>query len=559
MRKASGLRGQRRKGAASAPGLIALAQGDYRNLLAVLYGQGYFAGSISIRLAGTEASRYEFGSELPADPSVVVNVVPGPVFRFGRIGFADPQPPGAEIPEDFRSGRIARAGVVVDAETAALDAWRQAGHPKAELLEQIAVANHRTNTLDVTIRIAPGPKARFGPVAVEGAKRVDPDFIRHMADIPTGSRYDPDDVKRASEQLNRLRVFRSVRVVEADEEVDPDGSLPITLETTPRLPRRFGVGATASTTEGIGLEAFWLHRNLFGRADRLRVDVNVNGIGEQSNFEDYDYGLNVNLLKPGWVDPDTDLEFELGLEQNVFDTYTERKVRGRTALVRQFSPKLRGDVGLEVAYSDVEDDLGNREFLTFSTPINVVYDRRDDPLDATEGYLIDSELRPFYELEFDNLATRAALELRRYFPIFGENTILALRGGVGTVFGGDLDELPPDLLFFTGGGGSIRGYDFRSIGLEQGGDTVGGRSMAEISAEVRHRINERWGLAAFVDGGAVGSNALPGTGSNWRYGAGLGGRVYTALGPIRLDVAVPLDKRPRDPSFALYIGIGQAF
>lgn len=559
LRRVSALRQQRREGAPSAPALIALAQGDYRNLLAVLYAQGYYAGAISIRVAGTEASSYEFGSLLPSDPTVVVTVEPGPRFRFGRIGFADPQPPpDVEIPEDFRAGRIAGAEIVVEAEKAALEAWRQAGHPKAELLDQIAIADHATNTLDVTIRIAPGPQARFGPVAVRGAEAVDPDFIRYMADIPLGARYDPDEIERAREQLVRLGAFRSVQIREA-EDVSADGTLPITLETTPRLPRRYGFGATYSTIEGVGLEAYWLHRNLFGRAERLRVDGSVNGIGEENSFEDYDYGLIANFLKPGVIDPDTDLELELGVEQNVFETYTERKARAGAALVRRFSPKLRGDAGVELAYSEVEDDLGNREFLTASTPVNLVYDRRDDPLDPAGGYFIESELRPFYELQFDSFATRAGLELRRYFPIFGDDTVLALRGAAGTVFGGDLDQLPPDLLFFTGGGGSIRGFEYRSIGLRSGDDVTGGRSKIEFSAEVRHRISERWGIAAFVDGGAVSANALPGAGSDWRYGVGLGGRAHTTLGPIRLDVAVPLEKRPSDPSFALYIGIGQAF
>ena len=83
-------------------------------------------------------------------------------------------------------------------------------------------------------------------------------------------------------------------------------------------------------------------------------------------------------------------------------------------------------------------------------------------------------------------------------------------------------------------------------------------SLLEASLEVRHDLTERWGLVGFVDAGAVGSHATP-TGADLSTGAGLGVRYDLGFGPIRADIAVPLDKREGDPSFQIYISIGQSF
>ena len=80
----------------------------------------------------------------------------------------------------------------------------------------------------------------------------------------------------------------------------------------------------------------------------------------------------------------------------------------------------------------------------------------------------------------------------------------------------------------------------------------------EVSAEWRQQISGPWGAVAFVDAGAVGEDSYPGTG-DLRVGVGAGLRYLTAIGPIRVDIGVPLTSDRGDTSYALYVGIGQAF
>jgi len=138
--------------------------------------------------------------------------------------------------------------------------------------------------------------------------------------------------------------------------------------------------------------------------------------------------------------------------------------------------------------------------------------------------------------------------------------VLAGRATLGSLVGEDTDNIPADKRFYAGGGGSIRGYEFQSVGpLDADGDPLGGRSLIELNAEVRVRVTEQIGLVPFVDGGMVFDSIYPDFDEDLRWAGGLGVRYFTAFGPLRMDIAVPLNKREFDDSFQFYISLGQAF
>jgi translocation and assembly module TamA len=138
--------------------------------------------------------------------------------------------------------------------------------------------------------------------------------------------------------------------------------------------------------------------------------------------------------------------------------------------------------------------------------------------------------------------------------------VLAGRVAVGSVSGAGLGEIPASHRFYAGGGGSVRGYRYRSLSpLGPTGEVIGGRSLFEAALETRIKITDTLGLVPFLDMGGAFESSYPDFSEDLRYAAGLGLRYYTAVGPIRLDVATPLNPRDGDKSWALYIGIGQAF
>ncbi|MDR2311460.1 MAG: autotransporter assembly complex protein TamA [Brucellaceae bacterium] len=570
---ASRLVADEEKAASGSGGLLAKARGDYRRLLMALYGEGRYGGTISIKVDGQEVADLPADTQLPDTSNIVINVDPGPQFLFARASITELAPPVEErrnklqTPEEagFKSGELAKSGVILKAERLAVEAWRRQGYAKAKIANENVVADHAGNVVDADITVEPGQLAHYGPLTVQGTARMDPEFVAYMADLKPGERYDPADLERTRRRLARMDVFRSTTIQEA-QEINRDGSLPLDLIVQERKPRRFGVGANYSTLDGAGVEAFWMHRNLFGKAERLRFDAKVSGIGgsQDSSFDpkNFTYQLGTTFTKPGVFTPDTDFVSSLTGKREVLDNYTETSVNGQAGFTHIFDEYMSGRLFANVSHARFDDDYyGKRDFFTVGMLGGILLDKRDSQTNATSGYYADGVIEPFYEIKNGSFSTKFTAEGRGYYGFGADNrVVLAGRLKVGSIVGADMKDLPPDKVFFAGGGGSVRGYAYRSIGVKKPGDVViGGRSLVEISGEVRTKVTDSIGVVGFVDGGYVGEETYPDFAENLRLGAGAGLRYDTSLGPIRFDVAVPLNRSKGDSSFAFYVGIGQAF
>ncbi|MEO0635257.1 MAG: autotransporter assembly complex family protein [Pseudomonadota bacterium] len=554
--------------ASGSAGLLNKAKSDYRNILASLYNDGRYAGAISITWQGQEVSDLPLTTELPDDAELFVRVTPSVQYRFGEATVENAPDVSAEgrsfsdalLREGYAPGEIARATSANRAERLAVDGWRSQGYAKARISDRQFVARHAEDELDARIQVELGRLARYGPTEVTGTERMNAAFVARQAALRPGDRYDPEDFRRAQARLRRLGVFDSHRIVEADE-IGADGQLPLTVQVSERKLRRFGVGATISTIDGLSAEAFWLHRNLWGRAERLRVDGQVSGIGATFDPTRLDYLLSTELTLPGRFHPDLDLTIEALAEREVLSAYTATKAE--TSLTADYFATERWTLNGSAfaSYGRYNDAFGIRNLGLIGVSAGAEYDSRDNELDPTSGIFATASIKPFYEWTFDNFVFKAEGESRA-FSSLGEDdrTVLAGRLKLGVIGGAPLSQLPSDASFLAGGGASVRGFGYRSIGVTgPGGRTVGGRSLFEASAEVRQSITENIGLVGFIDAGAVGSGSLPNFDQNLRVGAGFGLRYKTGLGPIRLDVAVPVVRKAGDSRFGIYAGIGQAF
>lgn len=567
LRNASALLADADEPASGAAGLLAKAKGDYRRLLAALYNEGYYGGAVSIRIGGVEAANLAPDVDLPDPVAVSIAVTAGPLFSFNDVAIVNQAPPTTD-PHDmvdlpamrgFGAGQVARSSVILAAEQLALEAWRQQGYAKAAIVSREVVADHASRTVDATITVNPGPHTAFGPVSVSGTTAMDPDFVARQTGLVVGEEYDPDTLKRAQKRLDRLDVFSSARF-EAAEAVGSDGLLPYELIVSELPGRRFGVGASWSSLDGLGLEGYHLWRNLFGQAERLRLDARVASIGFPVDTAQFDYFVGGTFTKPGFLTPDTDLVAAVGAERTIYPTYTETSASGRLGLTHFFSDEITLEGGATFKRARFDDAFGTRDFATVGLYGGVVYDGRDSSVDPTEGWYAAANLEPYYDLLYAKPGARLVIEGRTYFGFSPEDAfILAGRIKAGALVGPALNEIPPDKLFFAGGGGSVRGYGYKSIGVDNGaGGVTGGRYLLEASLEARAKVTEDIGVVGFVDGGYVAADTFPGI-QDLRLGAGIGVRYYTGLGPLRLDLALPLNKRPGDPDYAIYAGIGQAF
>ena len=489
---------------------------------------------------------------------IAVTVEPGPPFRFGdvRIG---PLARGTKVPAGFATGQPALSGMVRDAAVAGVDGWRGQGHAKAAVAEQEVTADHAGATLDAAIMLEPGPRLRFGSLAVEGAQRMRAGRVIRIAGLPEGDVYSPQDIDRAAERLRRTGVFRSVTLTEG-EVVAPD-LLPVTVTVVEERPRRFSLGAEIASTDGLALTGYWLHRNLLGGAERLRVEGEVTNIGAQASG--VDYALGVSLDRPATFTPDTTLgvSAEIGhLDEE--DFFADLATVGIRA-THHFSDRLTARVGVDYEYAEGRDRVSGFLFRNVSIPVGVTWDRRNDDTDATGGWYLDAEVKPFFGFGTTGSGVRTTLDARGYLGLGAEERfVLAGRMQAGLVSGSALLQTPRDDLFYSGGGGTVRGQPYQSLGFQITRaliDTkIGGTHFIGAQIEARARVTERIGIVGFYDAGRIDVDGFFGNAGDWHSGAGIGVRYDTGFGPIRLDVAVPVEGRTGD-GVQVYVGLGQAF
>ena len=170
-------------------------------------------------------------------------------------------------------------------------------------------------------------------------------------------------------------------------------------------------------------------------------------------------------------------------------------------------------------------------------------------------------VEPQYEIESSSPYVETDAEFRYYFALDAdERYVIAGRGLAGTIWGAEIDNIPAHRRLYAGGGGSVRGYEYLNIGPRRAGfGPIGGLARVEGSLEARIKITDTIGIVPFIDAGFVTETSGFGGNNDFQVGAGLGLRYYTVVGPLRLDVAVPLNPGEGDPDFAVYFGIGQAF
>lgn len=537
--------------------VLAAARADYAKIVGALYSEGRFGGTVSITLDGREAASIEPLAALSRIGTVEVVVRPGPLYRFSRAEVV-PLAPGTELPDAFSPGEPARTGVVENAALAAVDGWRAVGNAKAAIGEEDITANHANQRLNARVGIAPGPKLRFGDLRIQGESAVSDRRIRKIAGLPQGERFDPEEVERAGRRLRETGTFRSVTLIEADTP-DPDGTLDMILQIADQKPRRFGFGAEVESAEGLTLSAFWLHRNILGGAERLRFDGEIRGIGGDSGGTDYILGFE--LLRPATPNAKTDAFVRGSIARLDEPTFTSDTATIGVGFVREINDWLTARIGLDYRYSDVTDASGQNTYRQVFLPLGATVDRRDDLLNTTEGYYADIGLAPFYGLGDSEDGARFTLDARGYKDFGSEaRVVLAARLQAGSIFGASVTGLPNELRFTSGGGGTVRGQDYQSLDIGLGGGLrSGGRSFLGLQSEVRTKVTDDFSAVAFYDWGSISRDSLPGSGGVSHSGAGLGVRYDTGIGPIRLDVAVPVSGPGNPTGFQIYVGIGQAF
>ena len=543
--------------------LVTRARDDTGRFQTAAESFGYYAAKVSVTIDGRpldEAGLTDILQQAPSQPPVpvVVSFDLGPLFPLGRVAIPGQVPEAARDGLQLAPGAPAVAEDVLAAQQRLLAAIREAGHPLAKVELPPTTLRPAEHLLDVTFVATEGPYANIGTITIAGLKTVNEDFVRRRLLLHPGERFSPTQIQAAREDLASIGVFSVVRIEPADH-VGPDGTIPITVDVTERPLHMVDFGAAYSTDLGANVSAGWHHRNLFGNAEQLNITggIQLGGTAVQKPG----YNANIQFLKPDFIMRDQTLEVDLGAIKQSLEAYDQQALTQKMQLGRKLSEHWTVAAGVSGEQEDITQEGVDRRYNLIGLPLSAKFDDTDNLLDPTHGIRTTVLLTPTQSFGGTSGAfVIGQLSGSTYLDLSGGGrSVLALRGLVGKVFGASVFGLPPDQRFYAGGSGTVRGFRYQSVGPQfPDGKPTGGTAVSAGSIEFRQRFLESYGVVAFVDAGQVTANGSPFT-SAWRIGAGIGARYYTSFGPLRLDVAVPLNRQPHGDAFELYLGIGQAF
>ncbi|WP_165187571.1 autotransporter assembly complex protein TamA [Caulobacter soli] len=502
-------------------------------------------------------------------PRAILKITPGPVFVI-----ADPKVAWSGAPPDegvvqraesvirLTPGAPGRAADVLAAEGRVVAEVQQLGYADAEADPREVIVDHADHTLRPTFHIAAGDLTHVDGIQVITQGRSNPAWVQHLAPWKSGDVYEPDDIAELERRLRDTGVYDTVSVSLAPKDkVLPDGLRPVIVTLADRKAKTLELAASYSTTDGPGVDAKWIRYNRLRRADTTTLTARLAKL---------DSRLEAELALPHWQRSQQTLKLNTAIFRDNTDAYVETGGHIGADLTRRLSTTVYRTYGVSLDLSQVDSPTTvngvttdvRQNFATFTLLGAQAWDRSDNVLDPTKGWRLDVRAEPTAitgDLTMAFLKVQA--QTTAYLP-FGEGarTVLAGRFKAGQILGGTMPDVPASNRFYAGGGGSVRGYAYQAIGPRIDNTTTpqGGLSLLESSLELRHKFTEKWGGVAFVDAGAVGVNEWP-KGQDFGVGVGVGVRYDLGFGPIRADIAMPISKRDGDPSFQVYISIGQAF
>ncbi len=507
---------------------------------------------------GYYAAAVEFNIESTAEPyEIVYDFTAGKKFTIDGVLFTYLDDQIAERPTTLQALAIEydnspAAPALNTLQSNIRTYFRENGYPHMRIERRRILADFSAGTATVEFTIRSGPLAIFAQTEWRGLDRLKEDYANALIPWKEGEIFNIEELATARQSLSDTNLFSSIDI-QPGETHPATGSTPAIVQVTERSPRTIGAGGSYSTNKGPGIRIYWEHRNILSRSEKLRVDLSIAQIEQE---------LRTTLTKPfprrksSWTNA-----FAVGREDS--DAFEERRVGLSSSYAKKLNSKLSGRIGVGLEGSELIEDGVNSNIFLASFPTELSRSTVDSTLDPTKGSRISVTATP-YAGQADGFAGFTLVELSGvvHQPLTSSRRVIVSSWSrFGATFAGSEGTVPSNKRFYSGGGGSIRGYGYQLAGpVDEDGDPEGGNAVAEFGVEMRGRVYKDVALAAFFEGGSAFESRYPDFSGRLFYGAGAGVRYHTAIGPIRVDFAVPLSRRSGvDDAFQFYISLGQAF
>jgi translocation and assembly module TamA len=521
---ASQLVALRKKRPSSIQALRFRAESDLPALLKILQNYGYLEATLRADLEKLQDHEY----------LVTVRISPGPRYQIKAQGAL----PHLEGP--FAAQKI------LDATDQLLKQLAQQAYPFAAIKKQEIIADGQTKTAEIVLEVDKGPKANFGATTIHGLKEVRPQFVTQKMAWEEKEPYDSKKMGAMQKELMDTGLFSSVYITHPQAPKE-DGSLPMNVELVESKHKSVSAAANFQMTHGPGVSFSWENRNVGGMGRKLFLSFDL---------AQHTQSGTAGLKMPDFIAIGQELTLQADAGNEEIAPYQTRSYTATLELSREFGEALQASIGIRPERLAVDKSVSNGAFFLFELPFSLKYSTADSALHATKGQTLQYEGAAALGSYFSHSLTYC-----HYLPLIKKDfLVIAQKAAIQSIISSNLEAVPVPKRIFGGSEDCLRGYRYYTVSALKGELPIGGRSALFYSLEPRFRLSETIGLVPFFDLGHVGASPLPDLGGPWFKSVGLGLRYFSFLGPFRLDVAFPMDRRKEiDPSWWIFASIGQSF
>ncbi|WP_198022329.1 autotransporter assembly complex protein TamA [Candidatus Odyssella acanthamoebae] len=308
----------------------------------------------------------------------------------------------------------------------------------------------------------------------------------------------------------------------------------------------------------VGGKLLWQHKNAFGNGE----DFYIRGEGGQRQFKG-----SIGLRVPDVVWQDFTLSTIASITKAETKAYEGHIYNYYLGLDHKIDDKSTYGIGIEAELSDLKKTHRVNRYFG-GLPVYYLYDTSNDRINPYKGWRARIDIAPYMgDFVHHRPMIKASLFSTQYWRLIKKDKfIIATWERVGQVGGIPFSDIPLNRRWYGGGSGSVRGYGYQKLSKpDVFRNPLGGKSIIEGGIEPRWRVTEKIGVSVFFEAGAVSERQVPGLKSKeLMCGFGIGGKYYTDIGPIRVDLAFPTKRRKvagksYDSPFQFYISLGQAF
>ncbi len=419
------------------------------------------------------------------------------------------------------------------------------GYLEAEFTAHQIRVNPEEKKADIELILATGNRYFFNGITFSGTNSYPHRFLKRYLAFKPGEPFSYPKLGETQANLRNSERFSDI-LVSADRTGAKDYRVPVDIKLTDAPSKRLRIGAGYQTDTGPRFSLLYQDLNVLKRGHAFDTELNVSEVFQ---------GVASRYIIPSSRSYLSYTALKVNFQREDVSAYTTSLGMFEIDRERRVGPGRRAGVFLRFLYED--SDIGGERIRSYLTLPGVKFaaEHYNNPIRPTRGYGFSGELRGTAEFLGSDQTFIQVISQGHYVRRISKSFTVHTRAQIGlSVQKESINDMPATLRFFAGGDRSVRGYSYKSLGpKDDEGDVIGGKNLFVGSLELERAIGESLGIAAFYDAGNA-FNYL--TQMRLFQGVGLGVRYYTLVGPIKLDLAHPIDKGSPVVRVHLSFGIG---